>query len=170
MFVADYQGPHLVIGAGVGPGWFPWSPRWWRPTRAVHRWVGRHGKAAVMTVLLVATQSLRLQHTLAVAPVGGCLLPLQTLPVLPLEMWHCVLSMIEVFELGTRGGGDLRPRSALLAENAQLRQQLAAERAAVGLLGTMVTGHSAENAKLRSKTAEIARQQLQLAEAAAGGQ
>lgn len=106
--VANEDGVHLITGTGLAAGWFPWSESKWSPTRACHcRDSSPAARAAVVAVLLVAARvwriaavpgsSSRRSARLAVgAPISLLLQPL------PIEMWHKVLRMLPLNEIGGR--------------------------------------------------------------------
>ena len=101
--VVNRDGVHLITGTGLAAGWFPWSESRWSPTRACHhRDSPPATRAAVLTVLLVAARAVHANASRHSQGGSSSSLLLQSLPAVPIEMWHRVLRMLPLHQIGRR--------------------------------------------------------------------
>ena len=119
-------------------------------------------RAAVVTVLLLATRA-------RLADAGGARQPgnggLHALPALPTDLWICVLKLVPMHELGcAAGAGATTPAATLAAEVTQLQRQLAVERAGSGSLRESNGGLQEENGGLREEVGGLRAKADQLEE------
>ena len=88
-------GVFLIAGAGLAPGFHPWSQNRWTPTSACCSDSPPWATASVWVVLLVAARSF---YSSPQPPSGRG--NLAKLPVLPIELWYHTMGMLQTWELG----------------------------------------------------------------------
>jgi hypothetical protein len=188
IWCTNAEGVHRVTGTGLAPGFHAWTRVTWRPSRAIHHHqLPRWARAAVRTVLLIATRThLRrwgFGHAgsyRSSAAAGARTVVRRSarsqrgvfeLPVLPTEIWQLVLMAVDAGGLGSHGAAVARFADlGRLAELAEAEAEAAAVKAeAVAAAATEAVASAAAAAAAAAAILAVVRGASIDARARAGG-